>query len=82
MDARDIAEIADKIRRDIGVNHSAITAAVKAGLLEGEQRGREQAAVIAKTGWLECGLDVIMDADAAQQLCERIEQAIRNAKEV
>jgi hypothetical protein len=46
-----------------------------------EQRGRlaerERCAGIAKTAWFVCALDVIIDAEAAQQLCERTEQAIR-----
>jgi hypothetical protein len=50
-----------------------------------EQRGRlaerERCAGIAKTAWFVCALDVIMDADAAQQLCERTEQAILSAKD-
>jgi hypothetical protein len=57
----------------------------RSAIAAAEQRGRlaglDEAAGIARFAWLVCALDVIMDAEAAQQLCERTEQVILSAKD-
>ena len=46
-----------------------------------EAKAIEAAASIAEHAWIVCAIDVIMDADAAQALCERTAETIRAALE-
>jgi hypothetical protein len=73
--AADIISGVRGFRVTISPEHAAAIAIAR--LVEQvRQEERARCAGIVKTAWIDGGLDVTIDADAAQQLCERASQAI------